>query len=111
MASTDLNAQQETLFVLTANRFADGRVVWFTAQRYWSVLLEEAQKFSSKEALENAQEQAQQDVAAQYIIDLHSVELDSNLIPNTTREKIRAFGPSTHPEFNPRSVQETMPNE
>jgi len=109
--STDQNTQKETLFALTANRFADGRVVWLTAQGYWSLLLEEAQIFSSKGDVETAQQHAQKDVSSQHILDPYAVELNFNLIPQTTREKVRAFGPSTHPEFNPRSVQETMPNE
>ncbi|MDI2091269.1 DUF2849 domain-containing protein [Commensalibacter oyaizuii] len=111
MAPTNKNANAEGSFVLTANRFSDGRVVWFTPQGYWSVILEEAEIFPSKEALDLAQEIASKDVATQYIVDLYSVELNSNRIPRTTREQIRAFGPSTHPEFNPRSIQETTLNE
>lgn len=107
----DKNIQEELISVITANRFADGRVVWFTAQGYWSVMLEDAQIFSSQSDLELAQEQAQKDVAAQYIVEFYPVELNTDHIPRTTREQVRAFGPSTHPEFNPRSIQETMPNE
>ncbi|EUK17893.1 DUF2849 domain-containing protein [Commensalibacter papalotli (ex Servin-Garciduenas et al. 2014)] len=111
MVTINKNAKEELKSVITANRFADGRVVWLTDQGYWSVKLEEAQVISSQSDLEFAQEQAKKDVAAQYIIDPYSVELNSNNIPLTTREQVRAFGPSTHPEFNPRSIQETIPNE
>lgn len=91
-------------FVLTANRLNDGRVVWFTSQDKWSFFLEDAQIFSSKPALEEAQQQASKDVTSQYIVDLYPVELNADRIPRTTREQIRASGPSVHPEFNPRFV-------
>lgn len=111
MVAVDKNVQETLSSVITANRFADGRVVWLTAQGYWSVLLEEAQIFSSQSELEHAKEQAQKDVTSQYIVEFYPVELNSDHIPRTTREQVRAFGPSTHPEFNSRSIQETMPNE
>lgn len=106
MAAETNALSEEKCHIITANRLSDGRVVWFTEQGYWSVLLEEAYVFS-KEDMERAMEQAQQDVEKQYVVGLYGVELKpTTRIPLTTRERIRAFGPSTHPEFNPRAIQE-----
>lgn len=104
MVATDKNAKEDPKTVITANRFADGRVVWFIAPGDWSVNFKEAQIFSSSSDLELAQEQAKQDVASQYIVEFYPVELNSDQLPRTTREQVRAFGPSTHPEFNLSSI-------
>lgn len=100
----DKNAKEDPQNVITANRFADGRVVWFVAPGDWSVKFKDAQIFSSISDLELAQEQAQKDVASQYIVEFYPVELNSDLLPRTTREQVRVFGPSTHPKFNSSSI-------
>lgn len=104
MVSLDTNQTQ--YFVLTANRLLDGRVVWLTPNGYWGVRLEDARFFLNKADAEQEQNQIASSDSARFLIDLHCTELKASLLPLTTREQIRAFGPSTHPEFNLRSITE-----
>lgn len=106
MISQNEHLNQKGYFVLTANRLLDGRVVWFTSQDYWGIMLEEAQLFPNKDEAEEKLQQIIHTKASRFLIDLHCTELTSSLQPITVREKIRAYGPSTHPEFNPRSLQD-----
>ncbi len=104
MVVQNKQANQSEYYVLTANRLLDGRVVWFTSQEYWGIMIEEAHLFSNKEEAEQKIQQIIQTDSARFLIDLHCTEIRNTFLPTTTREKIRAFGPSNHPEFNPRSI-------
>nr|WP_232350015.1 MULTISPECIES: DUF2849 domain-containing protein [Commensalibacter] len=104
VVSQDRQADQSDYYVLTANRLLDGRVVWFTPQEHWGIMLEDAQLFSNKENAEKKLQEIIQSNTAHFLIDLHYVELINPFHPASARENIRAFGPSTHPEFNPRSI-------
>lgn len=104
MVYQDKQTDQSEYYVLTANRLLDGRVVWLTSQEYWGVMVEEAFRFSNKEDAEKKIQEITQSKMARFLIDLHYTEIKPSFLPTTTREKVRAFGPSTHPEFNLRSI-------
>lgn len=106
VVSQDKHLNQTEYFVLTANRLLDGRVVWLTPQNYWSIMIEEALLFSKKEEAEEKSQYITQTKDIHFLIDLHCTEIKNSLLPTTTREQIRASGPSTHPEFNLRSLQD-----
>jgi hypothetical protein len=86
--------------VLTANRLLDGVVVFLDANGRWSEHIAEARVAEEKagaEALTEAGEARGDEVVAPYLID---VALDAQGVqPLRYRERIRAFGPSIHPQF------------
>lgn len=87
---------------LTANRLADGRVVYLDAGGQWSEWIEEAQVHSGEKAGAAAMAAAEEAVnagaiVAPYLVDV--VEEDGVIRPMSYREFIRANGPSVHPGF------------
>lgn len=85
--------------VLTANRLLDGVVVFLDTNGRWSEHIAEARvaEKADGEALNQAGEARGDEVVAPYLID---VALDAQGVqPLRYRERIRAFGPSIHPQF------------
>jgi hypothetical protein len=83
--------------VLTANRLADGEVVFWKADR-WVERFADAELFSDPEAAETAEAHAKTQgtvVVDAYLIDL--IESDGLWAPLSYRERIRALGPTNHP--------------
>lgn len=83
--------------IITANRLADGAVVYRRVNGDWSQLVAEAELVQDEQAAAELLAAAENDVAraivvAPYIID---VARDKNdLAPVTLRERIRAAGPT-----------------
>ena len=93
--------------VITANRLLDGRIVWLTAQG-WSELIAHARVFDNTE-IENAIKHAKAMPEARTVVGIYGVQLDpaaAGITPLTVRERIRAFGPSVHPDFAPVETQD-----
>ncbi|MCU0894828.1 MAG: DUF2849 domain-containing protein [Rhodospirillales bacterium] len=85
--------------VLTANRLSDGVVVFLDANGRWSEHIAAARvaEKDDADALTEAGEARGNEVVAPYLID---VALDAGgPQPLRYRERIRAFGPSIHPQF------------
>lgn len=85
--------------VLTANRLSDGAVVFLDADGRWTERIAAARTADKAEgeALVAAGEATAGEVIAPYLIDV-AVEAEGPR-PLRYRERIRAFGPSIHPEF------------
>lgn len=86
--------------VLTANRLSDGVVVFLDANGRWSEQIAAARIAEEKadaEALTEAGEARGDEVVAPYLIDV-ALEAQGPK-PLRYRERIRAFGPSIHPQF------------
>jgi hypothetical protein len=86
--------------VLTANRLSDGVVVFLDANGRWSEHIAAARVAEEKadaEALTEAGEARGDEVVAPYLIDV-TLEAQGPK-PLRYRERIRAFGPSIHPQF------------
>jgi|APTNR8051073442_1049403.scaffolds.fasta_scaffold00410_7 hypothetical protein len=85
--------------VLTANRLSDGAVVFLDAEGRWSERIAAARvaEKADAQALTNAGEATAAEVVAPYLIDV-TLEAEGPR-PLRYRERIRAFGPSIHPEF------------
>lgn len=84
------------LVCVTANRLADGAVVWLTAAGAWSERIADAAAVE-KDALPPLLAQAAADEAANLVVAAYDVALtqgDVSLKPVARREQIRAFGPS-----------------
>ncbi|MGZ9033882.1 MAG: DUF2849 domain-containing protein [Rhodospirillales bacterium] len=85
--------------VLTANRLCDGVVVFLDGDGRWTEHIAAARvaEKADGEALAKAGEATAAEVIAPYLIDV-TLEADGPR-PLRYRERIRAFGPSVHPEF------------
>lgn len=85
--------------VLTANRLADGAVVFLNADGRWSELIADARVVEKEQgdALTEAGDARADEVIAPYLIDV-ALEAEGPR-PLRYRERIRAFGPSIHPQF------------
>ena len=93
------NATAMALQVLTANRLRDGVVVYLDGDGQWSERIEAAQlvEAAQGDALVAAAAHTAGEVVAPYLID---VEAEAGRVtPRRYRERLRAFGPSIHPQF------------
>jgi hypothetical protein len=92
-----------TLQIVTANRLADGRVVYLGEGERWIETLRGSRiahsEDEAKSLLAIGEDAAKQRaVVAPYLIDV--VVEDGRVWPVRYREVLRAVGPSTHPELN-----------
>ncbi|MEJ1161797.1 DUF2849 domain-containing protein [Prosthecomicrobium sp. N25] len=88
--------------VITANRLADGRVVWLTADRAWSTDVSAAAVVADKVTLEAALAAAAAAVAARIVVDPYATDVDvggAGIVPKSLRERIRAKGPTVPSDF------------
>ncbi|GBR55516.1 hypothetical protein AA106555_2038 [Neokomagataea thailandica NBRC 106555] len=87
--------------VITANRLLDGAIVWLAADDIWLTRMQRANVFEPEAAVERVsalQSRAQSDgVVGIYEIAVRPEE--TGPMPVTMRERIRAFGPTVHPQF------------
>ena len=83
--------------VLTANSLTTGEVVFWN-QGAWAVAFAEGQHLAEDDAAAVlAEAEAQATVAvAPYLIDVE--EVDGRWVPVSYRERLRALGPSNHPQ-------------
>ena len=84
---------------ITANRLADGEVIFWTAGR-WVERFADAQLFEDKALLDAALDAARTEVTA--VIDPYMIDvvLDEGLpVPTSYRERVRALGPTIHPDM------------
>lgn len=90
--------------VLTANRLLDGRIVWLATDGSWQLKLEQAKIFPNDE-VESALSEQVQNAQKNQLVGVYGVQVhytaQNLLVPVTSREQIRAAGPSVHPEFVP----------
>lgn len=90
--------------VVTANRLLDGIVVWRAADGSWKERITDAAVVPNDEVealLSSLQGKAQE----LGLVGIYGVQIQDGtagpVTPKTSRERIRAFGPSIHPEFSP----------
>ncbi|EAV44532.1 hypothetical protein SIAM614_05200 [Roseibium aggregatum IAM 12614] len=88
--------------VITANRLLNGDVVWLAENGSWVERIALAKVYDGKEAVaaalaEGLEAEKNQKVVGVYEMDV-TVE-DGVIVPVRLREKIRATGPTTHPEL------------
>ncbi|WJS02245.1 DUF2849 domain-containing protein [Roseibium aggregatum] len=88
--------------VITANRLLNGDVVWLAENGSWVERISLAKVYDGKEAVaaalaEGLEAEKNQKVVGVYEMDV-TVE-EGVIVPVRLREKIRATGPTTHPEL------------
>jgi Protein of unknown function (DUF2849) len=89
--------------IISANRLADGIVVYAGRGGAWVEQLSEARIFAGKEEADAALSLAQNDVARNLIVEPFLVDVTQDaagLRPSTLRDSIRAHGPTI--DFLPR---------
>lgn len=90
-----------SLEIVTANRLADGRVV-FLGERGWSAHIGEATVAGSEAAAVALLELAQRAVAEREVVDPYLIEVveeEGMLRPARRRERIRSTGPTVRPDL------------
>ncbi len=100
-----------TLQVATANRLSDGIVVFLGYDGEWTRHIDDARIAERDDDVAEllSEAEAEASVVGPYLIDVdvRSPEgLGRTVRPETYRERIRAFGPSTHPAFAKKMVPE-----
>lgn len=98
-----------TAQVMTANKLSDGIVVFLDYDGTWTRHIDDARVAEREEDFADMQAEAAEstEVVDPYLIDVEvrSAEGSSRFIkPTQYRERIRAFGPSTHPAFAKKPV-------
>ena len=91
-----------TLKVMTANRLREGDVVYLTARGGWSEWLEDAEAVSGAAGEARLETLAERAVGNRLVIGPYLMNVsdeDGRPRPLSTREKIRAKGPTSHPHF------------
>ncbi|MBR0560665.1 DUF2849 domain-containing protein [Neokomagataea anthophila] len=87
--------------VITANRLLDGAIVWLSADYTWQTVIQRAEVLvpdAVSERLEGVQSRAQADG----VVGIYEIAVRPEVggpVPVTMRERIRAFGPTVHPQF------------
>lgn len=90
--------------VITANRLLDGVVVWRASDGSWKEQIPDAAVVPNTdvESLLSSLKGKAQELG---LVGIYGVQVrdgaDGKIVPVTSRERIRAFGPSVHPEFSP----------
>lgn len=90
------------LQVFTGNRVSDGIVVFMTGDGNWTERVALSGVLSSKAEVERMTEVADAAAADAVVVDPYLIEVtleDGDIRPVRYRERIRAYGPSIHPDF------------
>jgi Protein of unknown function (DUF2849) len=83
--------------VITANRLADGVVVFQTADARWSEDFNRAAVLPDAEATKSATARALEDAARNIVVDAYAFAVETrngHVVPKALREAIRAAGPT-----------------
>ena len=88
--------------ILAANRLTDGETVWLGAGDRWVETIDAAHVARDKEAEERLATAGDAALAANLVLDVTLVDVDlsdGRILPTRLRERIRAGGPSIHPDL------------
>jgi hypothetical protein len=93
--------------VMTANRLRDGDVVYLTAAGEWSLWLRDAAVASDESGQAELEARAKRAEADRLVVGPYLMAVadsDDGPQPIGTREKIRAKGPTVHPQFGKQAM-------
>jgi hypothetical protein len=93
--------------IITANRLADGVVVFQNAGGGWDDDFNRAAVHNAKDATAAALTRAQRDEAANLVVDPYAVEVEArngHYAPKALREAIRAAGPTTRRDLGKQAI-------
>jgi len=89
--------------VITANDLKTGLVVYQTDDNGWSGSVQVAEILTDEKTLAGGLSRAKAAEGNQLVVGVYEVEVEANdgeVQPTRYRERLRAHGPSTHPEFS-----------
>ena len=93
--------------VITANRLADGVVVFQSADEGWSEDFKHARILGDAQATADALARARRDEANNLVVDAYStpvVERNGHFAPKALREAIRAAGPTNRRDLGKQAL-------
>jgi hypothetical protein len=88
--------------VLTANRLRDGEAVWFATDAGWAETIDGAEVARDTAAEERLAEIGKAAYRDNLVIDVDLVDgeiVEGRIVPTRLRERIRAAGPTIHPNL------------
>ena len=99
------------LQVVTGNRLADGVVIFLGQDGGWTPNIDAARVATAEEEAGTLQELAKAAEKASMVVGPYLIEvtdLNGALTPVRYRERLRAYGPSTHPQFGRPDVPDHL---
>lgn len=93
--------------VLTANRLTDGEAVWWGTDGRWIEAIAGSDLVSDKAGEARLEAIGQEGIARNLVVDVNLIDVEvvnSEIRPTRLRERIRASGPTTHPEFGKQAL-------
>lgn len=97
--------------IITANRLADGDVVYRTAAGDWVRDVNAAEVLDEPARKAEAEAAAAADVKASKVLDLATITVEvseGRVVPKRLRERIRAFGPTVKSDHRPGADQSAI---
>ncbi|WP_305988021.1 DUF2849 domain-containing protein [Roseibium sp. MMSF_3544] len=88
--------------VITANRLLNGDVVWLGENAAWVERVTLAKVFDGKDDVDSGLAIGQQAEKNQEVVGVYEMDVtleEGVIVPVRLRERIRAAGPTTHPQF------------
>lgn len=88
--------------VITANRLLNGDVVWLGENGSWVERITLARTFEGKDQVDEGLTIGQAAEKNQEVVGVYEMDVtleDGVIVPVRLRERIRAAGPTTHPQF------------
>lgn len=96
--------------IVAANRLTDGETVWLGSDNNWVETINGAEIARDKDAEQILLETGQAAAAANQVVDVTLVDVElaeGRILPIRLRERIRAAGPSIHPDLGKQSRKPT----
>jgi len=93
--------------VVTGNRLHDGIVIFLGEDGGWTPNIEKARIATSEEEAKVLEDLAKAGVKARLVVNPYLIEVVSDAAgvkPVRYRERLRAYGPSIHPDFGRQDV-------
>lgn len=91
----------EPQYAITANDLRNGAVVYLRQDGNWTECLDECRVFTDRD-LDRGTAAGRDAEAVQWVVGAYEIEVvveNEKVMPVRYRERIRAFGPSTHADF------------
>lgn len=88
--------------LLAAHRLTDGEAVWLAANGQWVDDIGQAEIVRDPEGAERLQQAGREAIARNEVLDVELIDVeivDGAVRPLRLRERIRAAGPTIHPEL------------
>jgi len=96
--------------ILTANRLSDGEAVWLAADHSWVERIDDAEVACCEETREKLERAGKAAFLKNEVVDVDLIDVElvnGKVWPIRLRERIRAAGPSIHPEIGKQARRPT----